>query len=69
MLVFHDVLGLYGDFQPRFVKRYVEGGALLREALREHVEEVRRKDFPQEKHSFGMEETALQAALKEDLDS
>ena len=69
VLVFHDVLGLYGDFQPRFVKRYIEGGTLLKEALREHVEEVRRNDFPQEKHSFGMEETALETALKEDFDS
>ncbi len=69
VLVFHDVLGLYGDFQPRFVKRYVEGGSLLREALREHVAEVRRKAFPQERHSFGMEKAVLEAALKEDSDS
>jgi hypothetical protein len=27
VLVFHDVVGLYGEFKPRFVKRYLEAGA------------------------------------------
>ncbi len=65
VLVFHDVLGLYGDFRPRFAKRYVEGGTLLGEALKTHVAEVRSKAFPGEAHSFGMD----QAALKEVEDS
>jgi 3-methyl-2-oxobutanoate hydroxymethyltransferase len=59
VLVLHDVLGLYGDFQPRFVKRYIQGGALLRDALKEHVEEVRRKEFPRESHCFGMDREVL----------
>ncbi|WP_038057728.1 3-methyl-2-oxobutanoate hydroxymethyltransferase [Thermus amyloliquefaciens] len=52
VLVFHDVVGLYGDFKPRFVKRYLEGGRLFREALSQYVREVREGVFPAEEHSF-----------------
>lgn len=59
VLVFHDVLGLYGDFKPRFVKRYVEGGNILGKALEEYVKDVRSKTFPSEAHSFAMDISVL----------
>ncbi|MFN4071650.1 MAG: 3-methyl-2-oxobutanoate hydroxymethyltransferase, partial [Thermus caldifontis] len=49
---FHDVVGLYGEFKPRFVKRYLEGGRLFHEALSRFVREVREGVFPDEEHSF-----------------
>ncbi|GGM97639.1 3-methyl-2-oxobutanoate hydroxymethyltransferase [Thermus composti] len=52
VLVFHDVVGLYGEFKPRFVKRYLEGGRLIQEALTRYAEEVRQGVFPGEEHSF-----------------
>lgn len=52
VLVFHDVVGLYGDFKPRFVKRYLEGEKLFLEALSQYVREVREGVFPAEEHSF-----------------
>lgn len=64
VLVFHDILGLYGDFRPRFVKRYVEGGKILREGLKGFVDEVRRGDFPDDDHAFGLDEAVLRE-LKE----
>lgn len=52
VLVFHDVVGLYGDFKPRFVKRYLEAGRLIQEALSRYAQEVREGVFPGEEHSF-----------------
>jgi 3-methyl-2-oxobutanoate hydroxymethyltransferase len=52
VLVFHDVVGLYGEFKPRFVKRYLEAGRLIQEALSQYVAEVREGVFPGEEHSF-----------------
>lgn len=52
VLVFHDVVGLYGAFKPRFVKRYLEGEKLFQEALSQYVREVREGVFPGEEHSF-----------------
>ncbi len=52
VLVCYDLLGLNPDFKPKFVKRYLEGHALVREAVETFVEEVRAGTFPDEAHSF-----------------
>lgn len=54
VLVFHDLLGLYGDFKPRFVKRYAQLGDQAKEALGRFAEEVRSGVFPGTEHSFEM---------------
>lgn len=41
ILVLHDLLGLNPDFQPSFARKYLEGGALLREALERYDAEMR----------------------------
>jgi len=55
VLVSEDALGLFGDYTPRFVKRYAE---LLREAdaaLEQYAAEVRSGAFPTLGHCFGVE--------------
>lgn len=46
VLVLADLLGLDGRFQPRFARRYVEGHALVREALDHFARDVRTAQFP-----------------------
>jgi len=46
VLVFHDLLGLFDGFRPKFVKRYAELGEASRTALRAYCEEVRKGQFP-----------------------
>jgi 3-methyl-2-oxobutanoate hydroxymethyltransferase len=68
VLVLHDVLGLFGDFKPKFAKRYAELGPVVVEALRMYDREVREGTFPDAEHSFTMkdaERTALERALAE----
>lgn len=52
VLVFHDLLGLFDDFRPKFVKRYAELGAAAKTAIAEYVREVRSGEFPTREHSF-----------------
>ena len=52
VLVMHDVLGLYGDFKPKFVKRYAELSPIIKDAFRQFAEEVRSGSFPDDAHSF-----------------
>lgn len=52
VLVFHDMVGLFEDFKPRFVKRYAELGKLAREAVEAFIREVREGKFPGEEHSY-----------------
>ena len=52
VLVFHDMLGLFPDLQPRFVKRYAELGQLATEAVSRYVSEVRTGSFPGPEHAY-----------------
>ena len=61
VLVLHDVLGLFGDFKPKFAKRYADIGAQVLEALRAFDADVRAGTFPDAEHSFTMKETELDA--------
>jgi len=53
VLVFHDLLGFFEDFKPKFVRRYLEGGRLIKEALRAFKIDVERGRFPSEEESYG----------------
>lgn len=52
VLVTHDLLGLYGNFKPKFVKRYAELHQEIGRALREFKEDVESGRFPAEEHGF-----------------
>ena len=52
VLVFHDMVGLFEEFKPKFVKRYAELGKLAREAVEQYIEEVKSEKFPDEEHSY-----------------
>ena len=66
VLVLHDVLGLYGEFKPKFAKRYADIGAQVESAVRAFDAEVRAGIFPDAEHSFTMKESELDA-LREGL--
>jgi 3-methyl-2-oxobutanoate hydroxymethyltransferase len=59
VLVFHDLVGLYSGFTPKFVKRYAEAGTLIREAIASYAADVRNGSFPGEEHSFGLADDVL----------
>jgi 3-methyl-2-oxobutanoate hydroxymethyltransferase len=57
--VFHDLVGLYDAFTPKHARRYVEAGALIREAVAQYAADVRAGAFPTERESFKMDPAAL----------
>ena len=52
ILVMHDLLGLFEEFRPKFVKRFGELKRPVRDAIRAYADEVRRGKFPGKEHSF-----------------
>jgi 3-methyl-2-oxobutanoate hydroxymethyltransferase len=52
VLVIHDLLGLLGDFRPKFVKSYVDLRQVISQAVKEYMDEVRNAKFPAKEHSF-----------------
>ncbi len=55
VLVSYDLLGLNPDFTPRFVKRYLEMGVAIRDAVQKFRDDVRHGVFPGPEHSFNSE--------------
>ena len=56
VLVFHDVLGLYDRFTPKFVKQYTNLREATLTAFRSYRDEVEQRTFPTEAHSFKITE-------------
>ena len=52
VLVCYDMLGLYDQIAPKFVKRYDDLALRTREATKAFIDEVRAGTFPAEEHSF-----------------
>ena len=52
VLVIHDMLGLFHDFTPKFVKPYADLRAAMTTAVQTFIEEVREQKFPTPEHSF-----------------
>ena len=52
ILVTHDMLGLFTDLRPRFVKQYADVGSSIVGAVEQYCREVRENLFPGPEHSF-----------------
>ena len=68
VLVLHDMLGIYEDIKPKFVKRYAELSKLILEAILQYTNDVKTSKFPQEQNTFHMNPNELKdlhKALKE----
>ena len=52
VLVTHDLLGLFHGHQPKFVRRYAELGAGMRDAFARYVADVKARRFPSDAESY-----------------
>lgn len=54
VLVTEDIVGLFGDFTPKFVKRYAELAPSVEDAAKQYAAEVRDRQFPSPEYCFGV---------------
>ncbi len=52
VLVYHDLLGLFDEFKPKFVKRYANLKQIAVDAIKTYSTEVKTGKFPDDKHSW-----------------
>lgn len=60
VLVYQDLLGMFTDFTPKFVKRYSNIGEIMKEAFSTYISEVKNKQFPEDKHCYTIKEDIIE---------
>ncbi|WP_449389944.1 3-methyl-2-oxobutanoate hydroxymethyltransferase [Clostridium sp. ETTB3] len=60
ILVYQDMLGLFSDFTPKFVKKYENLGEKMNIAFRKYIEEVKDGIFPAEEYSFKISDEVIE---------
>ncbi|MEA1974040.1 MAG: 3-methyl-2-oxobutanoate hydroxymethyltransferase [Bacillota bacterium] len=59
VLVIQDMLGMYSDFTPKFVKKYATLNVDIENATKDYISEVKDMSFPEEKHTFKIDDDVL----------
>ena len=54
LLIFHDMFGLYPRFTPKMAKQYGDAGKVIGDGLKQYVQEVTTKVFPEPERYFGI---------------
>ncbi|WP_419749252.1 3-methyl-2-oxobutanoate hydroxymethyltransferase [Terrisporobacter petrolearius] len=60
ILVYQDMLGMFSDFTPKFVKKYENLGDRMRNAFATYIDEVKNGSFPSEEHGFKIDEEVIE---------
>ena len=60
VLVYQDMLGLFSDFTPKFVRRFAEVGQTMREAFAAYDRAVKDGSFPEKKHEYTISDDVLE---------
>lgn len=60
VLVYQDLLGLFSDFTPKFVKRYAEVGEVMKDAFRRYCEEIQSGVFPGPEHEYKIDDEVIE---------
>lgn len=64
LLIYHDMFGLYPKFKPRMAKVFGNAGELILKGLRQYVQEVQAKDFPQPENWFTIKDEEYEELLR-----
>jgi len=60
VLVYQDMLGMFSDFTPKFVKRYANIGEVMKDAFRQYMEEIQSGVFPAEEHQYKIDDDIIE---------
>ena len=60
VLVYQDVLGMFSDFTPKFVKRFANVGEIMTQAFKDYDAAVKDGSFPQEQHTYAIDDDVIE---------
>ncbi|WP_434297947.1 3-methyl-2-oxobutanoate hydroxymethyltransferase [Clostridium sporogenes] len=59
ILVYQDMLSMFSDFKPKFVKSFGNIGKSIENGVSQYIEEVKESKFPEEKHTFKIDDDVI----------
>ena len=59
VLVYKDMLGIFTDFKPKFVKEYANLGDAMKKAFLAYCQEVQNGEFPAKEHEYSIDDEVL----------
>ncbi len=59
ILVYQDMLGMFSDFNPKFVKKYADLGMIMKDAFAQYIKETKEGTFPAPEHTFKISEEVI----------
>lgn len=65
VLVYQDMLGMFSDISPKFVKVFADTGSFMKHAFADYIREVKESVFPAEEHTFRIEEAVVETLQEE----
>ncbi len=60
VLVYQDMLGMYSDFTPKFVKKFANIGEVMTAAFRQYIDEVNSGAFPSEENCYAISDEIIE---------
>lgn len=66
VLVYQDMLGMFSDFTPKFVKKFGDIGDAMKEAFKAYIAQTKSREFPGDENCFIMSEDINFAELEEE---
>ena len=56
ILVYQDMLGMFSDYSPKFVKRFAEVGEVMKKGFTQYIKE---SSYPAQEHTFKIDDDVL----------
>lgn len=60
VLVYQDMLGMFDNFKPKFVKEFANVGSLMREGFSSYIKECKEGTFPAPEHTFAISDEVIE---------
>lgn len=60
VLVYQDMLGMFFDFTPKFVKKFANVGQVMKEAFKSYIDEIQQGSFPSQEHCYSIDDDIIE---------
>lgn len=60
VLVYQDMLGMFSDFTPKFVKKFANVGQVMKEAFKSYIDEMQQGNFPSQEHCYSIDDDIIE---------